>query len=191
MDFTDFFEQWYFGEGYPTYSIEWEQIESDLTLQINHTSSKPNVTPTFTSDLDVRFQRIALPDTTVRFSISSNNEVFSINDIGSISGVINIDPENWIINKVGSITGNDITGLDSVSEREKIYFSPNPSDGVFYIENLNSPAHIIVRDMNGKIRKQKDVFPGEFINIKELGKGSYLIELQLNEYAKILKLITF
>lgn len=191
LDFTDFFEQWYFGEGYPTYSIEWEQIESDLSIQINHTSSKPNVTPTFTSDLDVRFQRLGLPDTTIRFSISSNNEVFNIDGIGSITGVISIDPENWIINESGSITGNDITGLNPLTDVEKIYFSPNPSDGVFYIENLNSLAHIIVRDMNGKIRKQKDVLPGELIDIKELGKGSYLIELQTSKDVKILKLITF
>ena len=191
MDFTDFFEQWYFGEGYPTYSIEWEQIESDLSIQINHTSSKPNITPTFTSDLDVRFQRLGLPDTTIRFSISSNNEVFNIDGIGSITGVISIDPENWIINESGSITGNDITGLNPVTDVEKIYFSPNPSDGVFYIENLNSLAHIIVRDMNGKIRKQKDVLPGELIDIKELGKGSYLIELQTSKDVKRLKLITF
>ena len=191
LDFTDFFEQWYFGEGYPTYSIEWEQIESDLSIQINHTSSKPNITPTFTSDLDVRFQRLGLPDTTIRFSISSNNEVFNIDGIGSITGVISIDPENWIINESGSITGNDITGLNPVTDVEKIYFSPNPSDGVFYIENLNSLAHIIVRDMNGKIRKQKDVLPGELIDIKELGKGSYLIELQTYKDVKRLKLITF
>ena len=191
MDFTDFFEQWYFGEGYPTYSIEWEQIESDLSIQINHTSSKPNVTPTFRSDLDVRFQRLALPDTTIRFSITSNNEVFNIDGIGSITGVISIDPENWIINESGSITGNDITGLDPVSEIEKIHFSPNPSDGVFYIENLNSPAHIIVRDMNGKIRKQTDVLPNEPIDIKELGKGTYVIELQISKDIKRLKLITF
>jgi len=51
--------------------------------------------------------------------------------------------------------------------------------------------YIIVRDMNGKIRKQKDVLPGELINIKELGKGSYLIELQTSKDVKRLKLITF
>ena len=49
----------------------------------------------------------------------------------------------------------------------------------------------MVGGMNGKIRKQKDVLPGELIDIKELGKGSYLIELQISKYIKRLKLITF
>ena len=191
IDFTPFFEQWYFGQGYPTYTIQWEQAGENLTLEINHSTSKPNITPTFTNDLDVKFERIGLPDTTIRFSIPSNNELFNINDIGTISGNITIDPENWIINDVGSITGNNITGLNKVTDVEKIYFSPNPSDGVFYIENLNSPAHIIVRDMNGKIRKQTDVLPNELIDIKELGKGSYVIELQISKGIKRLKLITF
>jgi aminopeptidase N len=192
IDFTSFFEQWYFGEGFPTYSIQWEQNESDLLLQVNHDASKPNVTPTFTNDVDIKFQRIGLPDTTIRFSITSNNEVFNINDIGTINGNISVDPENWIINEVGSISGSNITEVQNVEDHiQQIYFSPNPSNGVFMIEHLSSPANLIIRDMNGKIIKKQSIAPKEFINIKDLGKGTYLIEIQLDKSYKILRLITY
>jgi len=192
IDFTSFFEQWYFGEGFPTYSIQWEQNESDLLLQVNHDASKPNVTPTFTNDVDIKFQRIGLPDTTIRFSITSNNEVFNINDIGTINGNISVDPENWIINEVGSISGSNITEVQNVEDHiQQIYFSPNPSNGVFMIEHLSSPANLIIRDMNGKIIKKQSIAPKGFINIKDLGKGTYLIEIQLDKSYKILRLITY
>lgn len=192
IDFTSFFEQWYFGEGFPTYSIQWEQNESDLLLQVNHDASKPNVTPTFTNDLDIKFQRIGLPDTTIRFSITSNNEVFNINGIGTIHGNISVDPENWIINEVGSISGSNISEVQHVEDHvQQIYFSPNPTNGVFIIEHLSSPANLIIRDMNGKIRQQQSIEPKEFVNIKDLGKGTYLIEIQIDNNSKIIRLITY
>ena len=192
QDFTAFFEQWYFGEGYPTYSIEWEQNESNLLLQINHSTSKPSVTPTFTNDLDVKFQRIGMPDTTIRFTISSNSEVFNIDDIGTISGNITIDPRNWIINKVGSITGSNITEVEHLeNDIQNIQLSPNPSNGVFRVENLKSPANVIIRDMNGKIRKTLAITSQDLIDIKTLGKGVYLIEIQLDKSIKISRLISY
>lgn len=192
IDFTSFFEQWYFGEGFPTYSIQWEQNESDLLLQVNHDASKPNVTPTFTNDLDIKFQRIGLPDTTIRFSMTSNNEVFNINGIGTINGNISVDPENWIINEVGSISGSNISEVQHVEDHvQQIYFSPNPTNGVFIIEHLSSPANLIIRDMNGKIRQQQSIEPKEFVNIKDLGKGTYLIEIQIDNNSKIIRLITY
>ncbi len=34
MDFTDFFDQWYFGEGYPTYSVVWSQNGEDMFMEV-------------------------------------------------------------------------------------------------------------------------------------------------------------
>ena len=34
MDFNDFFNQWYFGEGYPTYSIEWSQNDAEMFMEV-------------------------------------------------------------------------------------------------------------------------------------------------------------
>ena len=82
-----------------------------------------------------------MPDTTIRFTISSNSEVFNIDDIGTISGNITIDPRNWIINKVGSITGSNITEVEHLeNDIQNIQLSPNPSNGVFRVENLKKSS---------------------------------------------------
>ena len=46
MDFTDFFSQWYFGEGYPTYDITWGQHADTLIINSVQTTSA-SVTPLF------------------------------------------------------------------------------------------------------------------------------------------------
>ena len=192
IDFTAFFEQWYFGQGYPTYAIQRQQSGAHLLLEINHTASRPNITPTFTNDLDVKFQRIGLPDTTIRFSINSNSEFYTINNIGEITGSIMIDPDNWIINANGSIIETNTLNINSVeNESLNIDIVPNPSDGIFWIQNLNSKAEITVRDMNGKIRKKLQLNPGSLIDIKDVGKGTYLIDIQINKDLKRLKLVRY
>ena len=161
-------------------------------LEINHTASRPNITPTFTNDLHVKFQRIGLPDTTIRFSINSNSEFYTINNIGEITGSIMIDPDNWIINANGSIIETNTLNINSVeNESLNIDIVPNPSDGIFWIQNLNSKAEITVRDMNGKIRKKLQLNPGQSIDIKDLGKGTYLIDIQINKTLKRLKLVHY
>ncbi|RLD53328.1 MAG: hypothetical protein DRJ05_16640, partial [Bacteroidetes bacterium] len=47
IDFTDFFDQWYYGQGYPTYSVEWSQNEGNFYFETTQTTSYPSTTPLF------------------------------------------------------------------------------------------------------------------------------------------------
>lgn len=193
LDFTSFFEEWYFGEGYPTYSLLWEQIGDDLIIEVNHTTSKPNVTALFTNDLDIKFSRPGQSDTTIRFQIDNNSNTFNLSNIGTISSSISIDPENWIINKIGSIIESDALDLDenTLPITDQLRLSPNPSDGTFTIANLKESAKIRVYDLNGKTRREVQVQPNQLIDIKDLGSGYYVIEIQVDNTTKRLRLISF
>ncbi len=52
-DYTSFFDQWYFGEGYPTYNVEWSQNDGGMFMQVTQTTSEPSVTTLFTNLLTV------------------------------------------------------------------------------------------------------------------------------------------
>ena len=193
IDFTAFFEAWYYGEGYPTYSLLWEQMGEDLLLEINHITSKPNVTALFTNDLDIKFERPGQSDTTIRFQIDNNSNTFNISNIGAISSSISIDPENWIINKIGTIIESNALHLNEniPSVNESLRLSPNPSNGTFTILHLKELAKLRVYDLNGKMRKELEVQPNQLIDIKELGNGTYIIEIQEDVNRKRLRLISF
>lgn len=190
IDFNPVFEEWYFGEGYPTYSLLWQQTGEDVILQINHTTSKPNVTATFTNDLDIRFIRPGIGDTIVRFNISGNSNTFTINNIGTIASSISVDPENWIINRIGSIVQSNELGLNEPVMEDEISLHPNPSNGTFQIKNLKNKAEIKVYNLNGKVKKTLKVNPNELININDLNKGTYIIEIELINNIKRLKIIS-
>jgi aminopeptidase N len=192
LDLTPFFEQWYFGEGYPTYSIRYRQVGNELLMQISHTASKPNVTPTFTNPIDVRIFRQGLADTTIRFSISSNDELFTVPFNGTVTGNIAIDAKNWIVNKVGSITQDNTIGVEEIVTEKELQIIPNPTNGLFSIGNLTENATLEVYTMNGKKIFSKSIIPSEKIDLRSFGNGTYLVEIQIsNGQQKRLKLVSF
>ena len=193
IDLNAFFEEWYFGEGYPTYSVGWKQVGQHVLLEISHTASKPTVTPTFTNDIELFFNRSGQPDTIIRFPISSNSEFFTVLNLGTLStaSTITIDPANWVINKTGSIVQDNSLNVNNFSTQEDLVVSPNPNSGIFTIANLNSKALINVFDMYGKVVMQVDFEPNTLLNLTELEKGNYLLEILLPTNNKRLKLVQF
>ena len=191
IDFNPVFEEWYFGEGYPTYSLLWQQSGEDVLVEINHTCSKPNVTATFTNDLDIRFIRPGIGDTIVRFDVNDNSNTFTVSNIGTIASSILIDPENWIINQVGSIVQSDeLSFIEAEQNNLNLSIYPNPSRGTFQINGLAEKAELTIYDLKGKERKNISVLPNEIIDITNLGEGSYIIEIQLHNNIKKFKIIT-
>jgi aminopeptidase N len=191
IDLNSFFEEWYFGEGYPTYSVRWKQEGQDVLLEISHSTSKPSVTPTFTNDIEIFFNRIGQADTIIRFPITSNLEFFTIPNLGTLSttSTMNIDPANWIINNSGSIVQDNSLIINELITKDELVIVPNPNNGIFTIDNLDSKAEINVFDMFGKIVKKISFEPNSSINLTDLEKGNYLLEINLSSNQKRLKLI--
>jgi aminopeptidase N len=195
INYTPFFEQWYFGEGYPTYSIRWKQSGQDLLLELNHTASKPSVTPTFTNPIDLRFTRQGMSDTLIRFDVVSNSQQFYISNFGTLSSTITVDPQNWIINNIGTIIqDNSLVNLTEVNENNTtLTIVPNPNNGIFTIGNQQANCWVSVFNMQGKNILNKQLAPNEVIDLQDFGKGTYLLEIKNSENseAKTLKLISF
>jgi aminopeptidase N len=177
INFTPFFDEWYFGEGFPTYSVQWKQLGNDALVQISHTSSAPNVTPTFTNPIDLKFVRPGNTDTTIRFDITSNSNLFQINGIGTLSNSISIDPQNWVVNQNGTITINQLLGLESPNGSEGMELYPNPSNEEIYINNIPNDCRYSIFDMYGKVQLMDKVSGGNSIKTSSLPSGTYLLVL--------------
>jgi hypothetical protein len=102
--FTNFFSQWYNGEGFPTHSITYFKPNANtLLLLVSQTTSAPSITPLFTGKLELRITS-ASGDTTVIVDITQNNQIFEINNYPKTPNGIVIDPNNWVINNTGIVT---------------------------------------------------------------------------------------
>ena len=154
LDLTSAFEEWFYGEGYPTYSVRWNTNNQNLIVEIIQTTSQPLITPYYTNPIDLKFTRSVGGDTIIRFQPTSNSTQFNIANISSITNLTAIDPNNWIINKTSGIY-KDLSLLEiqnNTIPESSISISPNPTNGPVNIKlNDENEAELTVYDSKGKI----------------------------------------
>jgi len=145
-NFSDFFNQWYYGEGYPTFNVDYSKQGDSLVLYVNQTVSAGSVTPFFKGLYEFTFQT-ASGDTTVLVNQQLNNQTFKFRSNRTPTGIV-VDPNNWVINKTGSITTALPTPVDRSTE---VVLSPNPGPGPY---RLQYPARLFntleIYDSQGK-----------------------------------------
>ncbi len=101
IDFTLFFDQWYFGEGFPIFNISWKNSHGNVQILMEHTGSAYS-TPLFITDMDIRLIKNNDTDTLVRVPVHTNHDMFSF----KVAGVTNIeiDPGCYILKDLRSKT---------------------------------------------------------------------------------------
>ncbi len=105
--FTDFFNQWYYGEGYPTFNITYlKQGLDTLILIVNESTSAPDVTSFFRGLFEFRITS-AQGDTIVKANVMTNNQQFKFYYPKTANGVV-VDPNNWVLNATGTITNGGV-----------------------------------------------------------------------------------
>jgi aminopeptidase N len=176
MDFTDFFDQWYFGEGYPTYSVVWSQNEGGMFMEVTQTTSKPSSVDLFTNKMAYKLFFNDGGDTTVYVHQTENVQNFTF-PISNPVGLIQIDPDNWVVNNTGSITTNVAEHNSPVG----FTFSPNPANDKINISFINqnpTEKQIGIYDMAGnQVLSSTTMGQVLTIEISELPAATYLIQI--------------
>jgi aminopeptidase N len=172
--FTDFFNQWYYGQGYPTFNADYSKAGDSIVLRINQTVSAPAFTPVFKGLYEFTINT-SQGDTLVKINLASNDQVFKFKSPRTPTGVV-VDPNNWVLNKVGSIT----TAAPDIDVSNELTLFPNPTTGTIYIKY---PAtwfdQYRIYDMSGKLLQSKVISRSatqQTIN-NSLSRGVYFIQL--------------
>jgi len=96
-NFDNFFNEWYFGEGFPTYHLDWCQDGDTISMQI-HQETSTTETPLFTTPVEYFLNTNEVSDTIFKISMESNDTLVRFYFPHTLHD-IQIDPDNWIINK--------------------------------------------------------------------------------------------
>jgi aminopeptidase N len=141
LNFTQFFNQWYYGQGYPTFSVSWNQSNNVFYLKSTQTQSFPSSVPLFMTHVDYRISRTAKPDTIVRLYHGQTVENYTIALTGTVTS-IGVDPNNWILNKVGTNTKDiNLSASELDANSVNVFVGPNPtSDALNIYMNNNDKA---------------------------------------------------
>ncbi len=195
IDFTNAFNEWYFGEGYPTYKVKWNSIINDLSIKIEQKPSYIYTTPKFTNPLEISFYRENKSDTIIRFAINELQNFFLLPNIGKVKNIKQIDPNNWIINKFDTIIHDpwlEVYPSTYSYEENLLVITPNPTSGLINII-AKSPGlhHIILNDSKGKTIYENDFIKDINIDISKIANGIYFAyiksEYGITQFRKIIK----
>jgi aminopeptidase N len=192
IDLDSFFEQWYFGEGFPTYQVKYNQVGTDLILEISHTVSMPNVTPTFTNPVTLKLSRQGQADTLVRFPITSNSELFTLANYGTLVGTIGIDPSNWLINGNAGVSLDPTLGFSDqpLMQNTQLEVYPNPSTNFISIKGQTETLDYIFYDANGKTVQRGTVDKEALIDVSALQNGTYILKCVSQNQQQYIRLVT-
>ncbi|HEY1038341.1 MAG TPA: M1 family aminopeptidase, partial [Bacteroidia bacterium] len=178
LDLDQFFDQWIFGEGYPTFTVRWNQVGNTFILKNTETVSMSGVTPLFITPLEYKLTR-SIGDTIIKLDQSQAIENYSFTVGGTVTNVTT-DPNNWILNK-GTVTKDvNLVGLD---EKEvlasSIHLFPNPA---FEEIMISAPSDKALRynliDITGKTLASGPINAhSNKIQVSELVEGMYFVEL--------------
>ena len=183
-DWDYYFDQWYYGEGYPIYNFEWFYDENLKEFHLTSTQMTSASTPLFKMLLDVKLTFEDGTDSLVRFEQTQNFNFFiSAQDKKVVS--IKIDPDNWTMEKVNSL----ILDLPE-TDKNPAYFTMGPNPAVDYL-NLyfkdNSNKTVTVSDLSGRILLQRNSTDQQIsFDVSNLSKGTYLVQV-ISENRKLIK----
>ena len=170
-DLTEFFNDWLYGEGYPTYTIEWSQPSQNLArFVINQTQSHWTV-DFFESKVTLKLNGTNGETLTITLDNTYNGQEFFQTVLFDISDV-EFDPYYDIISKnnevVLSLTSNDI--------QNDISIFPTPTSNKFKIikpRDLTIDSLAIYNTAGQNIATMKYK---KYIDVRGFSSGQYFIK---------------
>ena len=181
-----FFNEWYYGEGYPTYNLTYNRVGSTVFVEVDQDVSMASVTPFFTNDLELKITGVGGTEEIVR--LSSIDGTTSLHSFAFPEEIdeIEIDPNNWIINQNGTITSDpNLVGIDDIEEVGLDIF-PNPTKDLLNIHSNASISYIISNALGQEITNGIFIAGNNQIDLSGYEYGIYLISVGAHVY-KVVK----
>jgi aminopeptidase N len=182
MNFTQFFNQWIYGEGYPTFNVKWNQIGNQFMIQSTQSVSFASVTPLFMTSLEYKLTRSGLPDTIIRVfhGTTISNHIVTVN--GTVTNV-SVDPNNWILNKVSGVSKDTNLNLVGITTYDFSNYNlfPNPCHDVLFIKNTGDTLkRVHVYDVIGNEIISLNIGNNYELNTSQLNQGIYYLLFESN-----------
>ncbi|HFA48275.1 MAG TPA: T9SS type A sorting domain-containing protein [Bacteroidetes bacterium] len=181
LDLTGFFNDWFYGQGYPSYHVFWWNEANAVKILLQQTTSDPSVD----------FFEMPVPvyvsgegqDSVLRLEHVFPTQAFEVELPFKVDSV-SFDPDLWLISK-DNIIDHALTGIDENGALERsISISPNPVQDVLKVR-INAAGFPIekikVTDVAGRLLKDLP-FPGNDFELdtNDWLPGLYILQFYAN-----------
>ena len=185
-DLTEFFNDWLYNQGHPSYTIGWSQANpAQVRFEVSQTQSHASVSY-FEAPIPIRIHGIGGELLDVVLNNTSNNEVF-IEPVAFTVTSIEFDPEYDLISKNNSV----LLSLEDqliISNSLKVY--PNPVNTLLHIKKPEDLTINSLKIYNLLGQLVEDFNFLETIDVEHLSSGMHFIVFQTNKgvfHKKVLK----
>ncbi len=180
QNLTQFFNQWYYNQGYPEYHLTWNQAGTDFIIKIDQQQSDPSVS-FFEMPLPVEL-RGAGHDTTIVLSHSFSGQVFYSTLNFTVDSVF-FDPQLWILSANNRVTFDPTLNINNTNPlASQLYTYPNPASSQvkIYTTSFVQLKEVDIYDALGKLVAKHTLTPSALpysVDISNLAQGVYSLRI--------------
>lgn len=174
-DFTEFFNDWIYGEGYPTYTIRWKQNGNQVTFRASQVQSSPTVS-FFEMPLPIKVNGTGGQVAYFALNNTTNNQYFTQTVSFPVASV-EFNYEYQILEK-NSTVSQDATLATADLPTETFALYPNPAHNELNIKGIFQKTDYTIYFTDGKLVRKAAYEPGKAVNIAELVPGTYMFRIK-------------
>jgi aminopeptidase N len=184
QDLTEFFNDWLYNQGYPSYNIQWYQTGNQLHITVSQIQSDPSVS-FFEAPLPIKVHGTLGEELDLVLDNTTNGESFS-NTVNFAISSIEFNVEADIISKNNIIT----LGINEAELSKSLQIFPNPTTNDIFIikpDNLEI-SEIRIFNSLGQLLYKNDW--ASKIDISGFSTGLLFVQFQTNKgliYKSVLK----
>ncbi len=173
---TEYFNDWFYGEGFPVYSAEFAPVEDSLLkITLSQTTSHPSV-DFFEMPVPVRVYNADKTDSTdFRLVNTTNNQDFLV-DVDFKVAELKIDPDYWLVSKTEKIVGS---AVESLLNEIKVFPNPFKESITVFLPAGNEIESAQLFSSEGLLLKQFTGNETTFF-LTNLPRGMYILQIKTN-----------
>ncbi|MDQ0476372.1 M1 family aminopeptidase [Chryseobacterium sp. MDT2-18] len=175
-DFSEFFNDWIYGQGYPSYQIKWNQTaDKIIRFKVGQTQSHSSVS-FFEMPLPIKVTGTGGEIAYLVLNNDSNNQSFAEALTFNVASV-QFNYENQIITKGSTVTKD--TSILSINDTAKneIRIYPNPVKDQLSVAGITKDESYEIFSLDGKWVKSGILSSKKSIGVNALPKGVYLLKI--------------
>ncbi len=185
VDFTEFFNDWIYGQGFPTYAIRWNQTSDEMVrFEVSQKQSHASV-DFFEMPLPVKITGTNGEVLYARLDNTTNNQKFAVSAPFTVASV-QFNYENQIVTRNSTVARDpSILNISEIPQAPLSVY-PNPAGNQLFVSGLRQAEPYELYSIDGKKVGSGTASPQVAIELSRLTPGVYLLRVA-GERVKFIK----
>ncbi|QAA82059.1 T9SS type A sorting domain-containing protein [Aequorivita sp. H23M31] len=176
MNLTEFFNDWIFGQGYPSYTIRWnQQSAGSINIKVSQTQSHPSVS-FFEAPVPIRLKGTQGETLDLVLNNTNNNQYFD-RAVDFTVQSIQFDPEYDLISNYNTV----VLGTPNYDYSNQVVLYPNPASDIVAIQKPKTLEIENVRIYNALGQLIDSQIFSETLDLSKFPTGTLFIQLKSSE----------